>query len=381
MLVSALKGKLHIVIQGESGTGKSWLYKKVLQDMKAHFVIVNMANASRFGTITAALKNAVDRNGEAVKTGYEEEKTAGVNVIVASAEVKHTGQYVVGQADPFEECLLHLRKKAGNNLAALVFDNLEAAFTDELLKELANLLILCDDEVYARYDVHILIVGATKDIKEYFYKTPHHMTVSNRLYELPEVARLSQSESVELLQRGLLDQLKYEIDDFDELCKHVAWITDRVPQMLHEYGLELSNLAEENSRAIDADLLKRTDQFWMFRNLTHPYDVIEHHMNERETRAGRRNQALYALSRVDREFFRPQEVEQLVRNAFPLSTRNTKLNIPQILAAFAKSIHPLIRRSPKGDAYTFVDPRYRVVLRLMLLLTAQEGVEKRALYR
>lgn len=381
MLISALKGKLHIVIQGESGTGKSWLYKKVLADLGGHYIIVNLANASRFGSITAALKNAVDRSCDATKTGYEEEKTAGVDAVVASAEVKHTGQYVLGQPEPFEECLFHLRKKSGAGLAVLVFDNLEAAFTDALLKELADLLILCDDEVYARHNVHIIIVGATKGIKEYYYRTPHHVTVSNRLYELPEVARLSETESTELLRRGLLDQLQYNIVDFGALAEHVAWITDRVPQMLHEYGLELANLAEENAKTIDADLLEKADDFWMWRNLTHPYDVIEGHMNERETRTGRRNQALYALGCIDREFFKSQDVENVLRKAFPLSTHGIDLNIPQILAGFAKGDRPLVRRSPKGDAYTFVDPRYRVVLRVMLAVAAQEQVQKRPLYR
>jgi len=381
LLVSALKGKLHIVVQGESGTGKSWLYKKVLHDLKAHYVIVNLANASRFGSITAALKNAVDRNGAAVKTGFEEEKTAGIAAVVASAELTHTGQFVIGQPDPFEVCLGSLRCAAGSAPAALVLDNLEAAFTDPLLKELADLLILCDDEVYARFGVHIVIVGATKGIKEYYYRTPHHRTVCNRLYELPEVARLSKTESDELLRRGLLLQLQYRIADFDDVAKHVAWITDRVPQMLHEYGLELANLAEENSRVIDADLLKTADWSWMFRNLTQPYDAIEHHMNRRETRTGRRNQALLALSRIDTEFFKSQRVEELLRAAFPLSTAKTTLNMPQILASFVKGEYPLVKRSPKGDAYTFVDPRYRVVLRLMLTVSPEEKVLKRALYR
>lgn len=233
MLISALRGKLHIVIQGDSGTGKSWLYKKVLGDERAHYIIANLANASRLGSIGAELRNLIERDGCAVKTGYEEQKTTGINAGVASGGLTYTGQFSIGQMEPFEACLKLLRDRAGDKPAAIVFDNLEAAFTDALLKELADMLILCDDERYAVYFVHLIIVGVTKGIKEYYYRTPHHATVANRLFELAEVSRLRPNQAQDLLKRGLVDQLKFEIPEFDQVAKHAAWVTDRVPQMLH----------------------------------------------------------------------------------------------------------------------------------------------------
>jgi hypothetical protein len=382
MLVSALRGTLHIVIQRDSGTGKSWLYKKVLKDEKAHYLIANLANASRLGTIGAELRNLLEREGSSVKTGYEEEKAAGANAVVASGNVKHTGQYSIGQMEPFEACLTLLRKSAGHSPAVLVFDNLEAAFTQPLLKELADLLILCDDERYAEYAVHLLIVGVTKGIKEYYYKTPHHSTIANRLYELAEVSRLTLAQAQELLRRGVIDQLKFEVADFDQLSKHAAWVTDRVPQMLHDYGLEISTLALKNEGRIDTAMLEKADGAWMTRSLTHPYAVIEHHMNERDTKTGRRNQALYTLGRVDTEYFKTQEIEARLRKSFPISTKDTTLNVPQMLAFFSQGDRPILRRSPKGDAYSFADPRYRMVLRAMLVLNpTEERVVKRGLYR
>lgn len=381
MLISALRGKLHIVIQGDSGTGKSWLYKKVLGDERAHYLVANLANASRLGSISAELQNLLNRDGNAVKTGYEEEKTAEINAGVASGGLTHTGQYTLGQMEPFEACLTVLRKRAGKNPAVIVFDNLEAAFTDALLKELADMLILCDDERYAAHSVHLIIVGVTKGIKEYYYKTPHHSTIANRLYELSEVSRLTRQQAHELLKKGLVDQLKYTIPEFDQVANHVAWVTDRVPQMLHEYGLELSSAAEKSGRRIEVQQLAEVDQCWMFRSLTHPYAVIEHHMNERDTKTGRRNQALYAVGLVDTEYFKPQEIESRLRKSFPTSTTDTTLNIPQMLASFTKGDRPILRRSPKGDAYTFADPRYRMVLRAMLVRSKEERVIKLGLYR
>ena len=379
-LQNALRGNLHIVIHGESGTGKSWLYKQSFSRAGVSFVVANLANASRLGSIAAELKNLTDRDGKATKTGYEEEKSAGIDAGLASAELSHVGQYEIGQMEPFEACLASLRNKAGRNPAVLVFDNLEAAFTDPLLKELADLIILCDDERYAKYKTKILIVGVPAGIKEYYYKTPHHATVANRLYELPEVSRLSKDECASLVQRGFVEKLKYSVENVDRLKSHVAWITDRIPQMVHEYCLEAAFLGEESRSLLDAQI-QAADDAWMSKSLYHAYAVAEEHMNERDTKAGRRNQTLYALSLCEGEQFKAPEIETLIRREFPTSTDSTALNVPQTLSQLAATDRPIVRRSPKGDAFTFADPRYRMVLRSMLRKTTDERVEKKPISR
>lgn len=375
-LQNALRGNLHIVIHGESGTGKSWLYKQNFTDAGVSFMVANLANASRLGSIAAELKNLIDREGKASKTSYEEEKSAEVGAGFATGGLSHTGQYEIGQMEPFEACLAHLRNNAGKKPAVLVFDNLEAAFTEPLLKELADLIILCDDERYAKYKTKILIVGVPAGVKEYYYKTPHHATVANRLYELPEVARLSQSECTLLVNRGFVERLKYKVEDHTILSRHVAWITDRIPQMVHEYCLEAAFIGEEQ-RTLVGTQLSSADDAWMSKSLYHAYAVAEEHMNERDTKAGRRNQTLYALSLVEGEQFKAPEIETLIRREFPASTQDTTLNVAQTLSQLASTERPIIRRSPKGDAYTYADPRYRMVLRSMLRKTSDERVEKK----
>jgi Cdc6-like AAA superfamily ATPase len=51
-LFRSIKGSMHSFLSGESGTGKSWLYKKVFSEKKINFKAVNCANASRQGSIT-----------------------------------------------------------------------------------------------------------------------------------------------------------------------------------------------------------------------------------------------------------------------------------------------------------------------------------------
>ena len=379
-LLTALRGNLHMIIHGESGTGKSWLYKKTFSDAGVPFIVANLANASRLGSISAELKNLVDREGSAIKTAYEEEKSAEVGALVAKAELSHTGQYQIGQMEPFEACLHYLRRRAKSAPAVLVFDNLEAAFTEVLLKELADLLILCDDERYAKYKVKILIVGVPSRVKEYFYKTPHHSTVANRLTEIPEISRLEKGECELLVKRGLTQNLKYSVPELDEVLKHVAWISDRVPQMVHEYCLELAFLSEK-SRVVTNAQVSAADDAWLSKSQYYAYSVVESHMNERDTKAGRRNQTLYALALCEGEQFKAPDVEEIVRREFPASTSNTALNLPQMLSQLSTGDRPLIRRSPKGDAFTFSDPRYRMVLRAMLNKATDERVEKKPVSR
>lgn len=374
-LQMALRGNLHMIIHGESGTGKSWLYKKTFRDANVPFIVANLANASRLGSIAAELKNLVDREGSAVKTAFEEGKSAELNTLVAKADISHIGQYQLGQMEPFEACLSQLHKHSNSNPSVLVFDNLEAAFTEPLLKELADLIILCDDERYAKYRVKILIVGVPNGVKEYFYKTPHHATVANRLVELPEVARLEKDECEALVKRGLTEKLKYAVPDLEKVVAHVAWISDRMPQMVHEYCLELSFLSEESQTVTQAQV-SDADNAWLSKSQYFAYSVVESHMNERETKAGRRNQTLYALSLCEGEQFKAPEIEELVRLEFPISTGETALNLPQMLSQLSTGDRPLVRRSPKGDAFAFSDPRYRMVLRAMLVKEANEKVEK-----
>lgn len=109
----ALRGSLHIVIHGESGAGKSWLYKASFSKNGVAFMIANLANASRLGSIAAELKNLVDREGKSQKTGYEETKSASVNTVIAEGGLSHTGQYEIGRMEPFESCLAFLRNQEG----------------------------------------------------------------------------------------------------------------------------------------------------------------------------------------------------------------------------------------------------------------------------
>ena len=89
-------------------------------------------------------------------------------------------------------------------------------------------------------------------------------------------------------------------------------------------------------------------------------------MNERKTKAGRRNQVLFALGKINVTEFDVAEVERLVRREFPVSTNNTALAVGQMLTDLTTEDAPLLRRASKGANFRFADPRYLMCLRVML---------------
>ncbi|MFP3373596.1 AAA family ATPase, partial [Pseudomonas sp. SIMBA_068] len=72
-LSRAFKRNSHTLIFGESGNGKSWLYKKVLEDDGITYVTVNCANAARIKSLTNEICNCLVAPGTAVNLGYNVE--------------------------------------------------------------------------------------------------------------------------------------------------------------------------------------------------------------------------------------------------------------------------------------------------------------------
>ncbi|MCD0490923.1 ATP-binding protein [Chromobacterium violaceum] len=378
----------HIIVYGDSGCGKSWLYKKVLHDMQARSVIVNLANASRWKSIQAVFEHDV-KSGKFVKTSYVETKKAGLGLAgVASGAVEHAATYTKFSDDPFIDVLNNLRREAGDRPAVIVLDNLENVFGEKsIMKELADLITLVDDEDYAVYGVKFIIVGTPYDVRNYFKETPETRTVANRLTALEEVYRLTDDQAKGIFQKGLCEKLGLLVEydekgqaslDFQKVIQHAVWITGCVPQRVHEYGLLL---AEErvSDRFADWDVvMKRADSRWVKEYLEKAYSLIETSMNDRTTKIQRRNQVIYTVGHMNERDFKPSLVEDRLRNYFPKSTEGVVLNTSQILSEISVPHGEITRRTPKGDEYTLVDPAYRQCIRAMLK-KFDEQVEKRSL--
>jgi hypothetical protein len=362
-----LGGSLHTIVFGESGSGKSWLYKKVLADMQSHIATANCANALRFDSLTEEIRHVVASEAPKRLAEIAEEMNAELKVVVAEGGLKSTRKYEFAESDPLLECFRVLRQKAGDGFAILVIDNLELIFgSEKLMTELASIITLLDDSRYAEYKVKLLIVGVPSGVKDYLSTT--QASVANRIAEISEVSSLSEQEVATLVEKGFVDLLKVEIDQVTLKAwqQHIFEVTMGFAQHVQEYCEQLGYIVEDADWKANPDQLRQADVAWLKKGLSQASGTIAGLMNERETKVGRRNQILFVLGKVSKRVFHVAEVENLVRENFPTSTAETTLAVGQILSELSSGENSIIKRSAKGPTYEFKDARFAMALRVLL---------------
>ena len=121
----SLQGSLNTIVYGESGSGKSWLFKKVLSDLGSYVATANCANALRFKSLTKEIQDVAGLEEPKRLASQEEEMTASANALFAEGGLTSKRHYEIAQGDPLLECFSAVRRSAGNAPAVLVIDNLE----------------------------------------------------------------------------------------------------------------------------------------------------------------------------------------------------------------------------------------------------------------
>ena len=367
-LLRAIRGSMHPLVFGESGYGKSWLYKQVLERNTIPFIVANCANASRIGSITQEICSRSIMPGTATRTGYSEDKSASIKAPIAEAGLKHQSQYTLSQAEPLITAFQQL-SQAPHKGAVVVLDNLESIFDHkELMNELADLIILLDDEKYAKYKVKFLIVGVPNGVLEYFSKAKNMESVSNRIEELPKVEGLDIAQVGQLVSKGFIDQLQLKIsqNQIIELARRIFHVTMGVAQRVHEYCEKLAYAIEENDWKYSFSLCEIAEHDWLLIGLRQSYAVVERHLNSRETAIARRNQVIYCIGKINSHQFDSGRIEGLIRKEFPESIPSTNMGVGSILSELANSEQPLLKKNDKTNEYSVVDPRYVMCIRVVL---------------
>lgn len=367
-LLRLIKRNTHTLIFGESGNGKSWLYKKVLDENKIPYKVVNCANASRYNSITGAICEAIIPSGTSKKLRYNEDKKAGINAAVAKAEITHTGSYELSQEDDLLHAFKYYNnKKSGKKI--IVLDNLESIFNStELMSELANIVILLDDDLYAKNNINLLIVGVPNDVLQYYRNIKNFESVSNRITEAKKVESLDYNQVLDIIKKGfMLLKMNIPEEQLIEIVNHVYDVTLGIAQRVHEYGEHLAYAIQDNNNIYEDSLLKNADSAWLGEGFRQTYQVIEEHLNSRETTVARRNQVIFCIAKITQHQFDSNDVEKLIREEFPETIANTNMGIGSILSNLSKGEKPLLNRNSKNNNYSFRDSRYIMCIKLMLI--------------
>lgn len=379
-LIDAFPSNKFIVIHGESGNGKTWLFKKVFADEQIYYEIVNLGNAANEDSLDKAF------NVKLAEWGSKQKSTEGT---ASSAGAKPLGMGVEHRLDtsasyvaksPFYHVIEEIRRRAGNDQrCAVIFDNFEAIIENpKLVREISGIILNADDASFAKYDVQIIIVGTPTNLKQTIVQVARSAPVANRLVEIPEVARMSADEAAQLMEQGFISELGLTIDPalvkkviFDE----ISWNTDRIAQHIQELCLLVAQNAGRNGDVISREVLDTATSTWVRDTLSADIATIHASMNARDTRIGRKNQALFALGQCKLEDFKYTDIEVILRKNFNVGSAT--LNISQILSGFADETNPIITRNPQADAWRFVSPKYRMAIRALLKKEADGRISLR----
>lgn len=378
-LLRAFRRDSHTLVFGESGNGKSWLYKKVLDDNNIPYVVANFANASRLGSITQEICNCLVEPGFVTKLGFSEEKAAEISAFFAKGNLSHSGNYELSQ----DESLLKAFKifnDAVPRKKIVVLDNLESIFdSKKLMNELADIVILLDDKRYASCNINFLIVGIPNGVLQYFRETKNAESVANRIQEIQKVGGLDSGQVLEIIKKGF-DQLGIVVTPafLAMISDHVWDVTLGIAQRVHEYGELLAYEIEENNWKFDPDSLEQADCAWLVSGLRQCYQVIEGHLNSRETAVARRNQVIYCISKITCHQFDSSDIDLKIREEFPNTVSVTNMGIGSILSELAGGDSPLIIKNEKTNTYFIRDPRYLMCIRVVLYKdkTSEKVVKK-----
>lgn len=374
----SIKGSMNSLLFGESGNGKSWLYKHVFSEDKTPYIVINSGNIARMGSITNAIYKACVSTGAAEKSSYEETKEASIKAVVAEGKLNHKGHYEINTEDKLLTAFRSINKNS-----ILVIENLEALCkSKEHMSELGNLVLLLDDEKYGEFGIKYLLVGVPNGVLEFFAKLENIESISNRIQELPKVIGLTKQHIQLLITKGLREQLKIEISDSDRtaLVEHIFKVTLGVAQRVHEYCTSLAYMIKDNNWQFDHILIGKADTDWLIKGLRSSYTIIESHLNSKETTVGRRNQVIWAIGLLNVHQFTAADIESRISLQFPETIPETSMNIAYILSELAQGSSPLVQKAPNCNAYSIVDPRYTMAIRVALKIDEVSNKVQRRYY-
>lgn len=369
---SALLNDMCILVHGQSGTGKTWLTRNVLENEDYFYKCINLAMASNYKSISECFKNVMLRDNWEIRTKYTEIKNASINVpTIANGGLSHSDEYST-TVDYFMEFLKYMRNKGRNrekNKRYIVFENFESIIGDEeLIKELTNLITMIDDEEVIKHNTKFIIIGATKDIHKYFLNLPNINTIENRIFELPEVSTLSTLQCFELIERGFrkLD-IYFETSELVEKYKNeITRATGGIPQRLHELCLETSVLCKENQWSAREEFIEIAKKNWITTSLNKNYVSMTKILKYDASANSRRNQVLYCVAQKDNITFKSSEIDEDIKNEFAESTKEINIVSTKQLNELCRTTPPLLEKIENTNEYSFVDFKYALCLRAIL---------------
>ncbi|WP_175550297.1 AAA family ATPase [Palleronia salina] len=365
---SALGTSHAILIYGESGNGKSWLYKEFFSSRDVFFCVVDL-NTARSEGFDVALEEAYISEPTDIKKKRTRKKGVGLRyVFTAAAEVSSESELL--DVRVFERLLRSIRTLAGDRQAFVVFDNLEQiAHSEDELRKLADCIIRVDNERYAAYEVRMLIVGTPGDLREIIARHGDVNTLTNRMRTLPEVGRMTPQEAKKLLQRGFKEFLGLRIESEQKTLDKILFLSDRVAEQVHALALEIANFAVEEG-AVSNRVVKLGTDAWLSDSLAAVKDQIRPLMNKKKKDIQRVDQVIFSLGQIQSENFSHNDVESIIEKNFPDTVSGRSgLGVSHIMKnRLSDGDGRIIVPNPNSPTYRISNAKIRMAIRACVVI-------------
>lgn len=159
-------------LTGISGSGKTWLYKKVFKDLECYYIVLSL-DLDYTTSIKELIAQFLGNSGVEKKKGSKRSLGAGLGFPWASAKTDKQTEFVYYENDIIKTLVSYVRSKAGKAPACIVFENVEQAMRNtQFLRDLSPILLSASQDFYADKAVKFLLVSTIDDLKIRLAKVP-----------------------------------------------------------------------------------------------------------------------------------------------------------------------------------------------------------------
>ncbi|WHQ85118.1 AAA family ATPase (plasmid) [Tritonibacter mobilis] len=367
----------NIVLFGDSGCGKSWLYKKVFKDERIYYRTLDFSSSENVDEVDFQMLELVSSYEE--WQDKERKQTDSIDFKPARMGAGRQGEVVQERIDrsPFFQVVTSIRSHAGKRTAYLVLENLEYILDKpDIVRRIQKMLLALDDPDLGRSKVRICLVGVPSEIKEILSDGNRFQTISNRVYEVPELSKLDRKSVDLLILRGLEQELDYEVESKTFCCGKIAFATYQIPQYVHDVCLHVALRAEDEHNIVTPDLIDGAVQDWVMSNSRQGVEFIRKWIMADRSQKSVRAKTMFAISRLDKHFFEAEDVTRMMRQEFPRTFGSSQIQSLRTLRKMAEGNDKFLKTDAERLLFRVATPHLRSALRACLKKVIKpEGVE------
>lgn len=369
-----------IYLHGVSGSGKSWLFKKVFSEQDVFWKTIGV-HKYLSGDFDKAYEELLHELGHTEAIESSDARSAGANIgaqgIGLSGESASESRYRHFEGNRLAQLARAMRQAAGERHCCIVFENVERAVANtKSLEKIIEVVMSVDDGALPDNRVKVLFVGIVPDLIDRLSTIDSANPLLTRISSL-EVQPLSEAEAKQLIERGFFEKLGLQSDlKVDDLVKEILERTDGIPFHVHYYCRELAELSFAAGR-ITQDHIKEADKVWKEGVIRNQYDRVIGFTNAMDTAKKVRTKVLYVIARMDLKKFRSVDVKAEIDRGFSkdnISAAAVTASLNELAGETVKATLPkdplleIIERPTGGREYRFKGPLERAAARFALEL-------------